>query len=142
MANKENRQLDADHIAEAVCAADRALVAAEASRDLEAALDCMAPDIVLQPPDMPMVVGRAAVRRFYTAWFALPYTSIQVHSQTVTVASSGDFACLVGESSFVLGAPPEERRVPGKYLGVWKKVDDAWKLAAISWSGNAASGAR
>jgi ketosteroid isomerase-like protein len=87
---------------------------------------------------MPMVIGFEAVREFYTEWFALPYKSIQVHSQSVSVSSSGDLAFLIGESSFVLGDPKGERQVPGKYLGVWVKIKREWKLAAISWSGNAA----
>jgi hypothetical protein len=32
----------------------------------------------------------------------------------------------------------EGLHVPGKYLGVWRKIDGEWKLAAISWSANAA----
>lgn len=131
-----------DEIARVICAADSALIAAETARDLESAMNYMAPDVILQPPDMPMVVGREAVREFYAEWFALPYKSIQVRSQTVTVASSGDLAYLVGESSFNLGGPSsEERQVPGKYLGVWKKIGGKWRLAAISWSGDAAPGA-
>ena len=83
-----------------------------------------------------MVVGREAVREFYTGWFAVPYTAIQVHAQTVTVASSDDLVYLVGEGSLVLSEPQEERQVPGKYLGVWKKIVREWRLAALSWTGN------
>ena len=123
-----------------ICAADKALIAAETSRDIESAMAYMAPDVILQPPDNPMVVGYEAVREFYTEWFALPYTAIQVTAQTVTVASSGDIAYLVGESSLIFVGPQEESQVPGKYLGVWRKIDDVWRLAALSWTGNAAIG--
>ncbi|MEA1979220.1 MAG: DUF4440 domain-containing protein [Chloroflexota bacterium] len=136
----ENNQSELSEITKVICAADRSLIAAEASRDLDSAMSYMASNVILQPPDMPIVVGRKAVREFYTEWFALPYTSIQVHSQKVTVASSGDLAYLVGESSFVLEGPQGELQVPGKYLAVWEKVEGEWNLAAISWSGNAASG--
>ena len=127
-------------IAQAICAADKSLIAAETSRNLESAMAYMAADVILQPPDRPMVVGREAVREFYAEWFAMPYTAIQVHAQTVTVASSGDLAYLVGESSLVLSGPQGEHQVPGKYLGVWRKIDDEWRLAALSWTGNVASG--
>ena len=99
----------------------------------------MAPDVILQPPDRPMVHGREAVREFYAEWFALPYKEIQVHAQSVTVASSGDLAYLVGESSLVLSGPQGDRPAPGKYLGVWRVIDGEWLLAALSWTGSGAS---
>jgi ketosteroid isomerase-like protein len=89
-----------------------------------------------------MVVGREAVREFYADWFAIPYTAIHVQAQTVTVASSDDLAYLVGESALVLSGPQGERQVPGKYLGVWRKIDGEWRLAALSWTGNVASSKR
>ncbi len=138
--DSENKRLDSIELTKAICAADRALIAAESSRDLELAMTYMAPNVILQPPDMPMVVGYEAAREYYSVWFAVPYTSIQVRAQTVNVASSGDIAYIVGESSFVLSNSQGEQQVPGKYLGVWKKIDGNWKLAAISWSGDAASG--
>ncbi|NIM92165.1 MAG: DUF4440 domain-containing protein [Anaerolineales bacterium] len=136
--DNDNNRSDLSEITKAICAADKSLIAAEVSRDLEAAMKFMAPNVILHPPDMPMVVGREAVREFYVDWFALPYISIQVHSQRVTVANSGDLAYLVGESSFVLRGPQGELEVPGKYLDVWEKVGCEWKLAAISWNGNTA----
>jgi ketosteroid isomerase-like protein len=125
--------------AKAICAADKALIEAESSRNLDLAMDYMAPDVVLQPPDTPAIVGRESVREFYADWFAIPYTAIHVHAQTVSVASSADLAYLVGESSLVFSGPNGERELPGKYLGVWQKVDDKWLLAAISWNANAIS---
>jgi ketosteroid isomerase-like protein len=138
--NNKNNRLDLSEITKTVCAVDRALIAAEASRDIDTAMNYLAAEVILQPPDMPMVVGREAVRKFYTAWFSVPYISIEVHSQKVNVASSGDLAYLVGESSFIFDGPQGELQVPGKYLGVWKKVEGEWKLSAISWSGNASPG--
>ena len=114
-------------------------MASETSRDLELAMAYMAPDVILQPPERPMVVGREAVHEFYGERFAMPYTAIQVHAQTVTEASSGDLAYLVGESSLVLSRPHGERQVPAKYLGVWRKIDGERRLAAMSWTGNVAS---
>ena len=139
MPGHEHKGSEVTEATRVICAADKALIAAETSRNLELAMTYMAPDVILQPPDRPMVVGREAVREFYAEWFAMPYTAIQVHAQTVTVASSGDFAYLVGESSLVMNGPQGERHVPGKYLGVWRKIDGEWRLAATSWTGNVAS---
>jgi ketosteroid isomerase-like protein len=139
LSGQEHKGSEGTDAARAICAADKALIAAETSRNLELAMAYMAPDVILQPPDRPMVVGREAVRQYYAEWFALPYTAIQVHAQTVTVASSEDLAYLVGESALVLSGPQGECQVPGKYLGVWRKIEGEWRLAALSWTGNIAS---
>jgi ketosteroid isomerase-like protein len=125
--------------AKAICAADKALIEAESSRNLDLAMDYLAPGVILQPPDQPAIVGRESVREFYANWFAIPYTAIHVRAQKVSVASSKDIAYLIGESSLVLSGPHGERQLPGKYLGVWRKVDNKWLLAAISWNANVIS---
>jgi ketosteroid isomerase-like protein len=96
MPGHEHKGSEVTKVAQTICAADKALVAAETARDLELAMAYLAPDVILRPPDRPMVVGREAVREFYAEWFAMPYTAIQVQAQTVTVAASGDLAYLVG----------------------------------------------
>ena len=136
ISDNENERSETREVSTAICVADKALVAAETSRDVELAMSYMAPDVILQPPDRSAVVGREAVREFYAEWFAVPYLGIQVQEQVVTVAASGDLAYLVGKSLLVLNGPQGEQRVPGKYLGVWRKIDSKWKLAAIAWSGD------
>jgi len=136
---QEHKGSEAAIATQAICAADKSLIASETSRNLELAMAYMAPDVILQHPDRPMVVGREAVREFYAEWFAMPYTAIQVHAQTVTVASSDDLAYLVGESSLILSGPQGEHQVPGKYLGVWLKFDGEWRLTAMNWTGNVVS---
>ena len=139
MRDKSDRKLNGPSVTEdamAICTADKALIEAESSRNLEAAMAYMAQDVILHPPDLHAVEGHAAVRKFYLDWFALPYTVIRVLAQTVSVASSGDLAYLVGESSLVLNGPDGEFQVPGKYLGVWRKIEGEWLLAAISWTAN------
>jgi ketosteroid isomerase-like protein len=139
MPGHKHKGSEVTKVAQEICAADKALIAAETSRDLELAMAYLAPDVILQPPDRRMVVGREAARDFYAEWFAIPYSAIQVHAQAVTVASSDDLAYLVGESAIVLSGPQGERQVPGKYLGVWRRIAGEWRLAALSWIGNVAS---
>jgi ketosteroid isomerase-like protein len=98
----------------------------------------MAPDIVVQPPGQPAAVGLEPVRQFYASWFSIPYQAIHVQTQCVSVSSSADLAYLVGESSIEMAGSQAGLHVPGKYLGVWRKIDGEWKLSAISWSSNVA----
>jgi len=137
MASQQEREALVKKEIYAICAADKALLDAESSRDLELAMSYMAPDIVLQPPGRPSVMGLEAVREFYASWFSLPYRVIHVQAQSISVSSSVDLAYLVGESSIEMSGPQEGLHVPGKYLGIWRKIDREWKLSAISWSSNA-----
>jgi ketosteroid isomerase-like protein len=137
--DRENEALVKREI-EAICAADRVLLEAESERDLELAMSFMAPDIVLQPPSQPAAIGLEAVREFYSQWFSLPYRAIHAQAQSVSMSSSADLAYLVGESSIEMSGAQDGLHVPGKYLGVWRKIDGNWRLVAISWSANAAQG--
>lgn len=112
-----------DAICAAICSADRALLEAESSRDLELATGYMAPDIVLQPPGQAPVNGLEAVREFYASWFSIPYRAIHVRAQSVSLYSLADLAYLVGESPIETSGPQEGLHVPGKYLGIWRKID-------------------
>ncbi len=124
---------------QAICKADIGLIEAEIARDIEAVMGFIASGVVLHPPGRPAVLGRKAVRQFYADWFAIPFTSIEVYEQHVSVAPSGDWAYLVGESALVLRGPQGEAPWPGKYLSIWQKINGKWLLAAISWSANETS---
>jgi ketosteroid isomerase-like protein len=125
---------------DAIRASDKALLKAESDRDLELAMSFMAPDIVVHPPGQPAAIGLEAVREFYTHWFSLPFRAIHVQAQSVSMSSSADLAYLVGESSIEMSGSQDGLHLPGKYLGVWRKIDGEWRLSAIGWSANAAQG--
>jgi uncharacterized protein (TIGR02246 family) len=129
-------QTSVDLAAEAakIRAADVAWFEAEARRDLEKIVPYVAEDAVFQPPDAPACAGIMAIRAFYKDLFALPYVDIGGRTETVVVASSGDVAYDIGRNFVVLTGPQGEKRHEGKYLAVWRKVKDRWKLTAISWS--------
>ncbi len=117
--------------------ADLALLRAEEQRDLDGAMDLIAPDAVFHPPGYPPIVGHEAIRRFYdTQWFKLPFIELSGTPDAIVVGASGDLAYFDGRSRMVIEASGERTVVAGKYLGVWRKISGRWKLAAISWSGN------
>jgi ketosteroid isomerase-like protein len=120
--------------ADAIRAADAAWFAAELRRDVEAIMPFVADAAVFQPPDTPAFVGSDAVRKFYRAFFELPFTDVGGSSDSIIVASSGDLAYDVGRNYVVLRGPEGQRRYEGKYLAVWRKTGTSWKVTAISWS--------
>jgi ketosteroid isomerase-like protein len=97
-------------------------------------------DAVLQPPEAPPIVGRDAVRSFYSDWFAVPYTGIYSDSDTVVVSSAGDLAYLIGNSHMDMDTAAGGDRLEGKYISLWRKVEGQWLCAGVSWSGNSPSG--
>ena len=115
---------------------DRALLRAETARDLEAAMKYIAGGAVFQPPESPAVVGTTAIRAFYGEWFKIPYRAIVGDSNTVHISSAGDLAYLLGNSHMELETSEGVNRVHGKYITIWRRIDERWLCVAVSWSGN------
>ncbi len=94
-----------------------------------------ADDIVVMPPNMPMVVGRAATVGFMREFLSQFDLRIQYVSEETEV--HGDFAFDRGTYSQTLtpksgGAPmPEE----GKYLWLYSRMSDgSWKMSRVMWN--------
>lgn len=115
---------------------DRALLSAETQRDLEGVMGYIAEGAVFHPPDIPPVVGHKAIRDFYNNWFEVPYSGIVCDSDTVIISSSFDLGCLVGNSHMEFETPAGKNRLSGKYITVWRKMNDKWLCVAVSWSRN------
>ena len=129
--------VDTESIKAQIRQADLALLRAEEQRDLDGAMDHIAPDAVFQPPGYPPVVGHEAIRQFYdTQWFKLPFIEISGTPEAIVIGSSGDLAYFDGRSQMVMEIAGERTVAAGKYLGVWQEISGKWKLAAISWSSN------
>ncbi len=109
--------------------------------DAMAAVADYAADAVVQPPLMPPTSGQEAIQALYADMLAeTPPSSFDIRSENVTVAESGELAYETG--SYVVGGSTPEGVAwedQGKYLEVWKKnAAGDWKVAALSWSPNAA----
>lgn len=88
-------------------------------------------DAIAFPPGSAMVQGRAAIEAM---WKSMAEQVTDPKLTTVDVKSLGSSAAReIG--TFVLttkGSPPQE--VTGKYVVVWEKVGDDWKLATDIWN--------
>ena len=119
---------------------DRALLSAETQRDLEGAMEYIAEGAVFHPPSTPPIIGHQAIRNFNKEWFKVQYSGIFCDSDTVIISSSYDLAYLIGNSHMAFDTPTGKNRLDGKYITVWRKVDDKWLCVAVSWSGNESTG--
>jgi uncharacterized protein (TIGR02246 family) len=97
-----------------------------------------APDGVLLPPNAEAVEGRAAIAEFWTAMSKLPNVELGFAAKRIEAAESDDLAYDYG--TYTLAFDVDQGRVVdnGKYIVVWKKVDDGWMVAADIFNSNVA----
>lgn len=117
----------------ALIEASDALVAAEMARDTEGALAHYAGDAVAQPANMPAVQGTDALRALYAEFFALPFEFSATREGT-RLAADASMAWEWGANHFTA---EDGTVMHGKYIGVWEKVDGAWKVKAVAFSEDA-----
>lgn len=88
-------------------------------------------DAIAFPPGAPMVKGSAAIGAM---WKGLAEQVSDPKVTTIDVKSLGPSAAReIGTFSLkTKGATPQE--VSGKYVVVWEKVGEDWKLAADIWN--------
>jgi len=109
----------------------RAREAAKA-KDLDLYVSFYADDAVLLWPGVPMVTGRAAIRKFMQVFFSMPDSSLSFETAQAEVSRAGDFAYTYGTNKVTLVDPSGKKmKDSGKYLTVYRKQSDgAWKVVA------------
>ena len=132
------RQVDVAAVAQEVGARGRACASAEAAKDIERALACWAEDAVVQPPASPQIQGLGQIRVLYAKFFTglKTYTATTAHLE---ISRAGDLAFEYGVDRAVYATPQGDVLDVGKYLGVWKKVNGNWYIAALSFTSDAAA---
>jgi ketosteroid isomerase-like protein len=120
----------------AIEARSAGVIAAETAMDTEAALAFWAPDAIAQAPGAPQAQGTEALRQMYDAFW--PQIAAFTSTTTATdIAASGDMAWEYGVNYITIAGPEGEFVDVGKYIGVWRKMDGEWFLAAVAFSSDA-----
>lgn len=130
-------QVDLERERAAVAARSQGVSAAEAAKDAEQAISFWAEDAIVQPAGAPQIQGRAAILDFYGQFMTDELKEFASTSTQAIVAESGDLAWEQGTTRFVLAAPGGDVVDVGKYLAVWRKIDNEWYIAALSFSSDA-----
>jgi uncharacterized protein (TIGR02246 family) len=110
---------------------------AAASRgDMAAVAALYTDDAILLPPNAEMVRGKQGIKAFFdglVAQMGVPQLSLQ----TAQVEEIGDTANEIGAYTLKVQPPGGEPVTDiGKYVVVWKRQGDAWKLAIDIWNTN------
>ena len=121
-------------------ARSEAVVAAEAAQDIKGAVAFYADDAIIQSAGLPQVQGKEALSDLYRQFFA--GRQVKEFSGTATnleVSQSGDLAYESGINRMVFADPNGDLLDMGKYLAVWKKINNEWLIVALSFTSDAPS---
>lgn len=122
----------------AVRAAIDKINTAERAKDADQASGFYTADAHVAPANEPAVDGADAVKAMYTRYFGMGFSDINSSIEHVEVAASGDLAYAYGKNTYtIVQADGSKWNGVGKYVAVMKKVDGAWKAAALSFSDDA-----
>lgn len=123
--------------AETTAGAEQAIAAANArwldlikAKDAAGIAQLYAEDGVLMAPNMPVAKGRDAVQKAWADMMTLPGFDLSFATEQMTVASGNDMA--LDRGTYRFAATPDGNRFDdnGKFVVVWRKVGDEWKVAA------------
>ena len=108
---------------------------AEDTKDVEGLLSFCTEDIILQIPTIPQLQGIPALRKYYHRFFPR-FESLKGGADYIEVSSAGDMAWEYGLFTVEYKRPEGTIFDEGKYLLVWRKVNNQWKIAGYSVSSN------
>ena len=106
----------------------------EVKKDLDAWLELVADDAVLQPAGESAVRGKSAIRDWFVNFFEIPVSVMEPGELTVFVSESQDLACNFGDLRMVVDNPDGKVEFDMKSMVVWRKIGGSWKVTAASWS--------
>lgn len=128
----KDRRTDIAELKTAIESAGIRFSEAFARRDVSALGQLYTADAHAYPPGMAPVEGRAAIQDMWKGVLALPVGRIQF--TTLEVDGNGETAWETGRYTMVgsNGGTMDE----GKYIVLWKRETDGWKLYRDMWSSN------
>jgi ketosteroid isomerase-like protein len=122
----------------ALLATDRALERAYAAKNVNAALGFFAPNASVLGAGVPILTGRAAIRKSLAGTFGLSDLAISWHADKADVAGSGDLGYTSGTNRVSFGRKSKTVPIIGKYVTVWKRqADGTWKVILDIYNGDA-----
>ena len=97
------------------------------AKDAEKVASFYADDAVVMPPNEPLITGRTSIEARYEREFRLGLTSLQLRPMESALA--GTHAFEVGTSAVSWDSPAGRLSTSGKYVVIYKRVGNAWKIA-------------
>jgi ketosteroid isomerase-like protein len=132
----KERKAEVAELKLAIEAANARFADAFSRRDVAAIGQLYTPDAEAYPPGIAPVSGRGAIQDMWKGLLSMPVGRIQL--TTVEVDGNGETAWETGRYSLLgnNGSTMDE----GKYIVIWKRDPDGWKLHRDMWSSNTPQG--
>ncbi len=103
--------------------------AAVAARDTDAVVAFYADDARILAAGAPRADGRDAIRAMWVQFLSTPGLDLKLTSSDVMVAEAGDLAIDIGGYQMSMTGPKgKPAQDVGKYVTIFKKVGDQWKV--------------
>ena len=118
--------VDTESIRTTIVDGSQQWAAATSAGDAQALTNLYADDAVINAPDTPQVTGRDEISAFFGQMVSEGPYPMTLSTDEVIIAESGDLAVELGSFTDSSG--------DGKFVAVWKKVGDDWKLAIDTWN--------
>lgn len=93
-------------------------------KDLDKFMSFYAADATVYAPGAPRVTGTGPIRETFSAMTSAPGFSLSFAPIKAEVSASGDVGVTAGTYDMSMAGTPEK----GKYVTVWKKIDNEWKV--------------
>jgi ketosteroid isomerase-like protein len=102
---------------------------AYASHDFKALGEFYNEDAIVYPQGADIIQGREQIQKL---WESYQKDMTAVDYQTIEVIEAGDYAIQFGKYDSTYQGKPDQ----GRYMTVWKKAGDTWKIFRDSWYSN------
>ena len=131
-------EVDPDSDAKALTKIDQDWSKAAGAKDLEKVVALYAEDAIVYPPNEPIAVGQAAVKKIWAGFVADAGFSISWKPLHVEVSKSGELGYTTGTYQDTYTGPDGKKvEEKGKYVCIWKKGKDGWKAIHDTWNTDA-----
>jgi ketosteroid isomerase-like protein len=122
-------------VTDAIREANRNFAKLFASRDALGIAQMYLTDAILLPPGADLIKGRDSILTFWRGAMETAMSAVrELALDTVDAETSGDLVVEVGTYKLL-----DESRQPagdGKYMVVWKREQDTWRIYRDAWNGN------
>lgn len=139
LCNCQQSRINVDEELSKVKSRSKGVVAAESAKDTEKAVSFYAKDAVIQYAGGPQIQGLDTLRDLYQQMFSTPgFKSFSGKTTNMFISQSGDLAYEIGVNRVIMEGSDGDLLDKGKYLAVWKKIDNNWYIVALSFTSDTA----
>jgi ketosteroid isomerase-like protein len=112
------------------------VLATSEGRDVERILSFWTDAAVVLPPDLPSIIGKAALRQYVESSLQVPGFRITWSTDEAVLSPDGRLAYLVGNNAVTMndltGAPVTTK---GRAVTIWQRgTDGEWRCAVDIWN--------